>query len=430
MFTSIEICAGAGGQAVGLHQAGFGHLALVEIDTHAVETLKLNIKDHQLWAWERENCSIVGTDVKDFDPYKADADADAMKKRSVELLQQHGLDLLAGGVPCPPFSHAGKQLGKDDERDLFPRMLELVKILEPRAVMIENVRGLMDPKFEEYRHEIKRRLINLGYCEPRWEVLEAADFGVPQLRPRAILVAFRKEVIGDLDYELPKGKDTNPVSVLTSLEQSMHDRFAPYFDGPHSEQAHAAFERWRNKARERDVELKGKGGGIAPTIVGGSKKHGGADLGPSRAKTAWKQLGISGMGVANDIKTCLEKHTENRDLFGPDGPMLTVRQAAIIQGFPVNWDFSGGKTAQYRQVGNAFPPPVAKAVGESIIKVLNAARKRDQQGTEPIDMAARRLSRKSPDPAQPKRRRPSKPVPDNSAQGQIGLWDTEAAAQS
>src|SRR5690606_196665 len=114
--------------------------------------------------------------------------------------------------------------------------------------------------------------------------------------------------------------------------------------------------------------------GIAPTLVGGSKKHGGADLGPSRAKAAWKWLGISGMGVANDIKTCREKGTEERDLFGPDGPMLTVRQAALIQGFPSEWAFSGGKTAQYRQVGNAFPPPVAKAVGESIAKVLRAAR--------------------------------------------------------
>lgn len=140
-----------------------------------------------------------------------------------------------------------------------------------------------------------------------------------------------------------------------------------------------AFERWLKKARERDAELKGKGGGIAPTLVGGSKKHGGADLGPSRAKASWKQLGVSGLGVANDIETCAKKHTEDRDLFGADGPMLTVRQAAVIQGFPAEWEFSGGKTAQYRQVGNAFPPPVAKAVGKSIIDVLKAAREREQK---------------------------------------------------
>ncbi|MGW1326599.1 DNA cytosine methyltransferase [Streptomyces antibioticus] len=385
-FTSIEICAGAGGQAIGLHQAGFGHLALVEIDRYAVATLELNIEDHEVWAWEREHCDVLSADVKLFNPYRD-------LRKSADLLKQDDLDLLAGGVPCPPFSHAGKQLGKDDERDLFPRMLELVKMLKPRAVMIENVRGIMDPKFSGYRDWIKAKLEGgtyqgddgqlaaeegLGYTVSRWDVLEASDFGVPQLRPRAILVAFRDDVIKDLKYEWPAPTHEDPVSVAVSLEASMFERYERYFDGAQSELARAAFDRWLTRARERDAELRGKGGGIAPTLVGGSKKHGGADLGPSRAKAAWKQLGVSGMGVANDIDTCVEKKSEGRDLFGPDGPMLTVRQAAIIQGFPTEWDFAGGKTAQYRQVGNAFPPPVARAVGKSIIEVLKAARERDQ----------------------------------------------------
>ncbi|BCK54243.1 cytosine-specific methyltransferase [Nocardia wallacei] len=385
-FTSIEICAGAGGQAVGLHQAGFRHLALIEIDEHAVETLKLNIEDHEVWAWEREHCDILSIDVKKFHP-------DDDLRKSADILSQHGLDLLAGGVPCPPFSHAGKQLGKHDERDLFPRMLELVDILKPRAVLIENVRGIMDPKFSGYRDWIQARLEGgtyiddddekvkepgLGYTIGKWGILEASDFGVPQLRPRAVLVAFRNDVIGKLAYKWPTQTHEDPVSVAESLDSSMRERYERYFDGIHAEKARRAYERWRKTARRRDAELKGKGGGIAPTLVGGSKKHGGADLGPSRAKASWKQLGVSGMGVANDIETCLEKRTEERDLFGPDGPMLTVRQAAIIQGFPDEWEFSGGKTAQYRQVGNAFPPPVAKAVGESILDVLQKAQKRDQ----------------------------------------------------
>ncbi|SCF66081.1 DNA (cytosine-5)-methyltransferase 1 [Streptomyces sp. DconLS] len=260
--------------------------------------------------------------------------------------------------------------------------------------MIENVRGIMDPKFANYRDLIMARLQGgtylgddgqpvhergIGYTVSKWDVLEASDFGVPQLRPRAILVAFRDDVIKDLKYEWPSATHEDPISVADSLGPSMRARFAPYFEGVHAEKAHQAFDRWLEKARKRDAELKGKGGGIAPTLVGGSKKHGGADLGPSRAKAAWKQLGISGMGVANDVETCAKKGTESRDLFGPDGPMLTVRQAAIIQGFPPEWDFAGGKTAQYRQVGNAFPPPVAKAVGKSIIEVLRAARERDRK---------------------------------------------------
>ncbi|GAA2487571.1 DNA cytosine methyltransferase [Nocardia seriolae] len=389
-FTSIEICAGAGGQAVGLHQAGFGHLALVEIDEHAVATLNLNIKGDNAdpaWAWEGDNCRIISKDVKAFEPL-------AEVSKNGKKLAPRELDLLAGGVPCPPFSHAGKQLGRDDERDLFPRMLELVKILQPRAVMIENVRGIMDPKFEPYRTWIRARLEGgkyteddgqivgepgLGYTVCNWGVLEASNFGVPQLRPRAILVAIRNDVLGDLPYSWPTATHEESASVADSLAETMRERYARFDKETGRTEGRAQFDRWYNTASSRHTELKGRGGGIAPTLVGGSKKHGGADLGPSRAKAAWKQLGVSGMGVANDLDTCTQKNTYERDLFGPDGPMLTVQQTAIIQGFPADWKFSGGKTAQYRQIGNAFPPPVAKAVGDSIAKVLSEADKRDRK---------------------------------------------------
>ncbi|MFF4451091.1 DNA cytosine methyltransferase [Streptomyces goshikiensis] len=385
-FTSIEICAGAGGQAIGLHEAGFKHLALVEIDPHAAATLRSNIETNPKWAWERQHCDVLEMDVNDFRPYEH-----LTKKGSP--LQEGELDLLAGGVPCPPFSHAGKQLGRDDERDLFPRMLELVKQLKPRAVMIENVRGIRDPKFSDYRGWITARLAGgtyraedgteaydsgLGYKICEWEVLEASDFGVPQLRPRAILVAIREDVLKGITYKWPTRTHEDPISVAEALQQTMQERYELYFEGEHTERARKAYAQWQAKAAARDAELKGKGGGIAPTLVGGSKKHGGADLGPSRAKAAWKQLGVSGLGVANDIKTCAVKGSHERDLLGPDGPMLTVEQAAIIQGFPRDWDFTGGKTAQYRQVGNAFPPPVAAAVGRSVIAVLKADRERNQ----------------------------------------------------
>lgn len=384
-LTSIEICAGAGGQAVGLHQAKFKHVALVEIDPHAVRTLRENVKARSGWSWERDNCDILEMDVTKFDPY--------------EHLEKYGkripkgeLDLLAGGVPCPPFSHAGKQLGRDDERDLFPRMLELVEQLKPRAVMIENVRGIMDSKFDDYRGWIEAELQGgeyrrvdgvlgatkgLGYKVCQWDILEASKFGVPQLRPRAILVAIRNDVLKDLKYEWPSATTEKPVSVVEALQPTMKERFSRYFKGVHADQAKSAYSKWLTAATLRAEGQEGKGDGIAPTLVGGSKKHGGADLGPSRAKAAWRQLGVSGLGVANDPEVCEEKETEGRDLFGPDGPMLTVQQAAIIQGFPAEWKFEGGKTARYRQVGNAFPPPVAKAVGESIADVLRAARKRD-----------------------------------------------------
>ncbi|MEU9410323.1 DNA cytosine methyltransferase [Streptomyces sp. NPDC094038] len=365
-YTSIEICAGAGGQAIGLHLAGFRHLALVEIDKYAAATLRENIEVHPKWDWERANCDVLCQDVVEFDPAR-----DLVK--SAALYKRGEVDLLAGGVPCPPFSHAGKQLGEDDERDLFPRILELAELIRPRAVMIENVRGLMDPKFDDYRSRIQANLEDMnpdedgrpGYKVVGWDVYEAAEFGVPQLRPRSILVAFRKDVLKDLKYEAPAPSAVQ-VTVFKALEGTMRERIAPFLEGAKAVQAQKVFDEWAKGAKK----------GVAPTLVGGSKKHGGADLGPSRAKKAWANLGVSGMGVANAPADGKPTGTEDRDLFRAGGPMLTVRQAAIIQGFPTYWEFSGRKTAQYRQVGNAFPPPVAQAIGESIMEVLKADRDR------------------------------------------------------
>ncbi|WP_329198286.1 DNA cytosine methyltransferase [Streptomyces sp. NBC_01435] len=398
MLTSIEICAGAGGQAIGLHQAGFKHLALVEIDQHAVATLEENIKRLEKWSWERDYCDVISADVNEFLPLPIKGNPESGLKKPVAFLDgplgKRDLDLLAGGVPCPPFSHAGKQLGKDDERDLFPRMLELVDELRPKAVMIENVRGIKDAKFDDYRNYIEARLqggrakrpetgieedfegFDYEVCE--WGVLEASDFGVPQLRPRAVLVAIRRDVLGDLKFVWPTATD-EPKSVFDALAKSMESRYQPYLErgGDIAKLAQKCLDQWREKASKAAAEKKD--GGVAPTLVGGSKKHGGADLGPSRAKAAWSQLGVSGMGVANDHDLGEAKKSQGRDLFGPDGPMLTVEQASIIQGFPADWKFTGGKTAQYRQVGNAFPPPVAKAVGQAIADVLHSAHKRDER---------------------------------------------------
>ena len=123
-LTCVEICAGAGGQALGLAMAGFVHVALVEYEADYCNTLKQN----------RPEWNVICADVRNFDgkPYE-------------------GVDLLAGGVPCPPFSIAGKQLGKDDERDLFPEALRLIKEIKPRAVMLENVRGFLDNGFSLFQ---------------------------------------------------------------------------------------------------------------------------------------------------------------------------------------------------------------------------------------------------------------------------------------
>ncbi len=337
-LTSIEICAGAGGQAIGLHQAGFSHLALVEIDRYAAATLRRNVAQRDGWEFERKYCDVIEGDVKEFSEK-------VQLEKPVEYLRGHQLkkgelDLLAGGVPCPPFSHAGKQLGKDDERDLFPEMLTLVDKLRPKAVMIENVRGIKDDKFEDYRDWVVARLEGgeakdphtnelqtfkgAGYKVCGWRVLEASDFGVPQLRPRAILVAIQQELLAVQDFQWPT-PDVEITTVRKALEETMEERYKPFIarGGDLGRRAQSKLDAWREKET-----------GVAPTLVGGSKKHGGADLGPSRAKAAWKKLGINALGVANSPQDCLNKESWERDLLREEGPMLTVTQAAIIQGFP------------------------------------------------------------------------------------------------
>lgn len=311
-LSSIEICAGAGGQALGLEQAGFGHVSLVEIEPPACATLRFN----------RPQWQVTEGDVRH---YQAD--------------RWRGIALLAGGVPCPPFSKAGKQLGIDDERDLFPEAVRLVSECLPEAVMLENVRGLLDPVFDEYRKNIVENLEKLGYVAA-WRLLHASDFGVPQLRPRVVFVALKKNAAAHFHW--PEAHTQRPPTVGDALVDLMQ---ADGWRGA---------EQWRQQACD-----------IAPTLVGGSKKHGGPDLGPTRAKKAWAALGLDGMGIANAAP--------EPDFVGM--PRLTTRMAARIQGFPDHWQFSGKKTAAYRQIGNAFPPPVACAVGEKIRIALNAAAK-------------------------------------------------------
>jgi DNA (cytosine-5)-methyltransferase 1 len=305
---SIEFCAGAGGQAIGLEQAGFRHQALVEIDRKFAKTLEIN----------RPGWNVFAADMNTFDgrPYE-------------------GVELFAAGLPCPPFSVAGKQLGELDERNLFPAALRLIDEIKPRAVMIENVRGFLSAVFEDYRAGLKEQLRRMGYVAD-WRLLNASDFGVPQLRPRVVIVALRKELSELFDWPTPLPH--NPPTVGETLLDLM------------KENGWLGADAWAARANE-----------IAPTVVGGSKKHGGPDLGPTRARQAWASLGVEGRSIA--------EHAPERDFVGM--PRLTVRMVARIQGFPDQWQYFGRKTTAYQQVGNAFPPPVARAVAHNLRVALS-----------------------------------------------------------
>lgn len=217
--SGIEICAGGGGQALGLEAGGFAAECLVEIDGPSCDTLRTN----------RSNWKVFEQDVRSFDasPYQ-------------------GVDLVAGGVPCPPFSLAGKQLGSDDERDLFPEAIRIVDETRPRAVMLENVRGFLSPQFYDYRERLKEAFHKLGYLLS-WHLLHASDFGVSQLRPRVVIIALQKQYSDR--FRWPMGNGRSPCGVGELLFDLMSENG------------------WKGA---RDWALHACG--IAPTLVGGSKK--------------------------------------------------------------------------------------------------------------------------------------------------------------
>ncbi|MAN14785.1 MAG: DNA (cytosine-5-)-methyltransferase [Dinoroseobacter sp.] len=312
---SIEFCAGAGGQALGLEQAGFSHVLLVDNDLDCCATLRAN----------RPGWNVHCSDMTE-----------------VSNLGIKGIDLFAAGLPCPPFSIAGKQLGAKDERNLFPAALRLIAETQPKFVLIENVRGFLAKSFAQYRAELRAALAQLGY-EVDWCLLDAKNFSVSQSRSRVAIVAARKPYWKH--YSFPKSTGKSPQNVGELLSDLMA---ANGWEG---------IDTWQSGANA-----------IAPTIVGGSKKHGGPDLGPTRAREAWRKLGVNGGSIAEDAP-----------MPGFDGPpRLTNRMVARVQGFPDSWMFTGKKTAAYRQIGNAFPPPVARSLGVSIRQAIVAAEAFDE----------------------------------------------------
>lgn len=306
-LTALEVCAGAGGAALGLEEAGFAPAALVEINPHACATLRSN----------RPYWNVIQADLTRFDArYWA------------------GVDLVSGGLPCPPFSIAGRQLGAEDDRNMFPSLLRIVSESSPRAVMIENVRGLLSTRFDPFRAEIDRALDAQGF-DTYWTQYNAADFGVPQDRSRAFLVALRRGVTRPLQW--PVAAPGRALSVGQAIGDLMGERG------------------WRGVGDWKKVASA-----PAPTIVGGSHKHGGPDLGPTRARREWAELGVDGLGLADAPPEPSFKGM----------PRLTVPMVARLQSFPDEWRFMGGKTQSYRQVGNALPVKLAFVVASAVRRCL------------------------------------------------------------
>ncbi|WSP43544.1 DNA cytosine methyltransferase [Streptomyces sp. NBC_01244] len=309
----MEICAGSGAQALGLEQAGFDPVVLIDSKADACFTIDLN----------RPHWDVLCMDLADFRP-----------KERPECI---GVDLLSGGLPRVKSSASAGRAEDGEELRVLLAAVELVGEIRPKAVLLENLMDLVEsPYFAADREWIEGRLAELGYGAG-WKVLNASAFGVPQNRGSGFLVALRNEYFHRFSWPQPDGSE--PPTLGDVLGPSM------------AANGWSGAEAW----------IKGAGR-IAPALVGGSDRRGGADLGPTGSKNAWAALGVNGSSLGDDVP--------DAD-FPADGvPRLTVDQAATVQSIPEDWRFFGGKTSRYRQIGHAMPPPLAHAVGGAIAAAL------------------------------------------------------------
>ncbi|MFC9871288.1 DNA cytosine methyltransferase [Nocardia salmonicida] len=324
-LTSLEFCAGAGGLALGLEQAGFDPLLLLDNRDVACETLRAN----------RPGWNVLHKDLLAFEP-------------RFDLPERREIDVLAAGLPrVKSAATASRPRGSSWELELFETTARLTVELRPRALLIENVPDLL--KREEYgssRTRVAKYLDDAGY-ECCWLLVDACDFGVPQHREYAVMVAFRDGGTMAFTANLRATPPASGMTVGAVLRGSMGARGWP-----------------------QAAEWAAQADGISPTIVGGSWDRGGGDLGPQGSVRAWAKFGVNGRALADDVPSAEFVWDPSQ---GVDHMLkLTVDQVAALQGFPPYWTFEGRKTARYRQVGNATPPPFAHALGLAVRTGLSA----------------------------------------------------------
>ncbi|WP_089105103.1 DNA cytosine methyltransferase [Streptomyces hyaluromycini] len=318
-LTFVDVCSGAGGLALGLEQAGFEPRLLLDDDELAVSTLRAN----------RPHWNVLHADLVDFDP--------------AEHPESLDVDLLSAGLPRVKSSATVGRADSRAEEQLLKATVYLVHAIRPRAVLIENVPGLAHSNaYQQFRDFARAELAHLGY-EFSWFVVNAVDFGVPQNRKQGVLVAIEQQWASKFRPPVPTVQQ--PTTVGAVLGPTMASRGWP----------DAA--RWVAQADRP-----------APTLVGGSKNRGGADLGPTGAKRTWATMGVNGHTVGDDVPDA--DFVWNPELGRDNMVKITVEQAALLQGFPETWEITGRKTARYRQVGHATPPPVGEALGRAVAAAL------------------------------------------------------------
>lgn len=332
-YSSVELFAGAGGLALGMHKAGFKHLLLNEFDKDACATLRINQPD-----W-----NVVEGDVKDIDftPYRGK------------------IDLLTGGFPCQAFSYAGKRLGFEETRGtLFFELARAVKEIKPKVFLAENVRGLLEHDNGRTIDTIKNVITELGYSLVAPRVMRAILYNVPQKRERLILIGIRNDIAPYVEYHWP--------SVCGEL-RTLRDAF--YSGALYSSDVPMSDGQKYPQSKKKVMELVPEGGDwrdlpedIASAYMKGSYHLGGGKTGMARRLS---------MDEASLTLTCAPAQKQTERCHPKETRPLTVREYARIQTFPDEWQFMGSLSAQYKQIGNAVPVNLSYALGRSLIRLFN-----------------------------------------------------------
>jgi DNA (cytosine-5)-methyltransferase 1 len=323
-LSSIELFCGAGGLALGMHNAGINSKLLVDFDKDSIKTLKQNRPN-----WKSICASVLDLNLEEY---------------------ENQIDIMAGGFPCQAFSYAGKSLGFADTRGtLFYEYARLIDQVKPRLVIGENVKGLLNHDEGRTLSVIVSELENLGY-RVAYKVMRAQFLDVPQKRERLIIFGIRNDISSEIFFPVEKDYTITIRAALKGVPKSPGQIYS--------------------ESKRKVMELIPEGGywrdlpdDLQREFMGGSYHLGGGKTGMAR-RLSWSEPSLT--------LTCNPAQKQTERCHPKETRPLTVREYARIQTFPDEWEFAGSVSSQYKQIGNAVPVNLGYHVGLTARKILGS----------------------------------------------------------